>query len=716
MTRRRLSFYHGAGFLLASLGAASSSSAPSLSVQSSSSSSSTAQKEDDAKKNSQDEPLTQGPPETTHLRRTAASTADIDQEGTAYSPPHKKKFFADSTLSAQHATNAALGAVVSEWDLRGQTPHITRPQQFYPGPLQHWIDQHEQEQIASAGVDLASGQQPDRLLSASGRDITEKNAIAALDVLHGGGAAKGTKPALINQKSKAEEISAFFPTQASSPYGHTRMLQSGTSASAQAARVWGIFNAVDQPDGWRLSEVAFFEDDGCNMQLTPIDLRSGPTINTMASSSSVVSVGTAGEGSGSGSSVQVDSTSCLTPQMSTGNRAKKALDGFENTMWVANCCPCPRGKAFIGADFGSPVIVKCVLITQVPGYHATSITLMKETGQLQVGTNSLWVPVITWDDMYPMLNRVYSGIKLDDLAVTFVKQPFAQCYGGMYGPQYVGARALQEAENACKGDKNCQGVYQQACEPLIYSVSLMNRLDLQAVHHALYPPSATTMLPVMTTAPPPPPQIPTNILLPGGGFVLEGSTTQYNQWNLTASSNYPINLTFQTFPKYGIVRMCSRAILDAVQHSTEGSCIWKKTGAMINYLPYSNFEAIRNFPGLTILSLTYVMTAADCAELCLQTATCNAFQFLIRREARVPTLNCELFSYPNDFKPPVGLRKTDGVVDIIDFYQYDTWNSTLSAVAEGGMVATSAATSTTTGGMSLLLGVAALFVASTILW
>ena len=98
---------------------------------------------------------------------------------------------------------------------------------------------------------------------------------------------------------------------------------------------------------------------------------------------------------------------------------------------------------------------------------------------------------------------------------------------------------------------------------------------------------------------------------------------------------------------------------------------------MINYLPYSNYEVIRNYPGLVILNLICVPQVSDCAALCLETATCNCFQFLIRREAKIAGLNCELFSMPDDFAPPVGLRKTDGVVDIIDFYRFDTWNETL---------------------------------------
>ena len=50
---------------------------------------------------------------------------------------------------------------------------------------------------------------------------------------------------------------------------------------------------------------------------------------------------------------------------------------------------------------------------------------------------------------------------------------------------------------------------------------------------------------------------------------------------------------------------------------------------------------------------------------------------LLHSEAKVPAMNCELFQHPPDFYPPAGLIKTDGVVNIIDFYQYDTWNETL---------------------------------------
>eukprot|EP00392_Amoebophrya_sp_AT5.2_P005110 g5119.t1 len=496
-------------------------------------------------------------------------------------------------------------------------------------------------------------------------------------------------------KGNANANANYKQTSGLTTTSEIRHLQSGGSASAQSARVWGIFNARDQPEGWRLAEVSFYEDDGCTDKLEYKSLRSGPQTDynpnpqimtskaTTPTSSESSSANPAAELSlthmGGGSTTSEDMTSCMQPGMISAASAKKAMDGFENTMWVASCCPCPAQSAYIGADFGTPVIVKCVLITQVPGYHADEITLMKESGQLQVGTGSLWLPVITWRSLYPNLNRVYSGIKLDDLAVSFVKQPDTQCYGGMYGPQYVGARALQEAENACKGDKDCQGVYQQACEPLLYTVQLANSLDLLAVRDALYPPQATTIMPQLTTAPPGQARVATNMLLPSGAFLLEGSTTEYNNWNATeiARTQYPITVAFQTFPKYGVVRMCSRMMVSALQASHEGSCLWKKTGAMINYLPFSNYEVIRNYPGLVILNLIYVPQVSDCAELCLDMATCNCFQFLIRREAKIAGLNCELFSMPDDFVPPVGLRKTDGVVDIIDFYRFDSWNETL---------------------------------------
>ncbi|CAD7931220.1 unnamed protein product [Amoebophrya sp. A25] len=524
-------------------------------------------------------------------------------------------------------------------------------QRFDPGLARHWIDAEGEQSVWQDSTG-----QPRTLLTTPVRETYSAWKEAEKSGLH-----QGTSSRNLAGASSALEMSKEAEQQQHLPMDYPRRLQS-TSASAQAARVWGIFNADHQPDGWRVSEVAFYEDDGCNQQLTPYSLRSGPS--AVMGPSSIP---------GEGSTEEVDMTTCLTSNVR--GIPNKALDGFTNTMWAAECCPCPPNTAYIGADFGNPVIVKCVIITQVPGYHANSVTLMKETGLLQVGTNSLWGPVVTWTDLYPDYNRVYSGIKMDDMSVTFVKQGFKHCFTAMYGPQYGGARGLQEAENACKGDKNCQGVYQQSCEPLVYTVLLSNILDMQGLRNALFPvQDTTTPMPGLNTPAPPEPEVRTNVLLPSGQMLLEGSRTTFNMWNATDFSP-PIPVTMQTYPKYGIVRMCTRNVLDALQESAEGSCVWKKTGAMISYLPFSNFEVMKNFPGLVELATIYREMVSDCASTCLTTPSCTSFQFLIRREAKVPPLNCELFSMPDDFAPPAGLRKTDGVVNIIDFYQYDTWNA-----------------------------------------
>lgn len=109
--------------------------------------------------------------------------------------------------------------------------------------------------------------------------------------------------------------------------------------------------------GWRVSEYQFYEDEGCRQELEPSTLMSGPNYDLSDA-----------------------------PPSAPDNRCRdlnynpaKATDDFFNTLWVANCCPCQAYDAYIGGDFGIPVVVQCAKIWQsVSPYYSPEITLSKE--------------------------------------------------------------------------------------------------------------------------------------------------------------------------------------------------------------------------------------------------------------------------------------------------------------------------------------------------
>jgi len=433
----------------------------------------------------------------------------------------------------------------------------------------------------------------------------------------------------------------------------TRSLQG--SNSEQAARVWVIRNSVAMSEGWRVAEFAFYEDEGCTRPLEHQTLRHGP-ITTMAATAPP----------------RASTAACSF----TGNHGpEKATDGFENTFWISPCCPCGILEAHVGADFGSPVVVMCARVVQAQApYAASSITLSKEGTTIGVAGN-LWVDLATWTDLGPGANIEVSGINSGPTSITYEVQGAQQCYGYVFGQEY---EDLQYAKNACVSNPSCGAVYEQACQNLEYEVTITNANDLETFSTAL----------VTVTIPPARPgdEIISNTFIQTsaviGDTVLLKDSTNVNPVPKApvAASLYPFKILMSVKPKYGAIRTCVRGYVPTP--SPEGSCLHVKKGSLLEFSVYSNYAAGEQY----VISATYTSSAADCATLCLQTSTCNAFAYTIRENGNPPTLiSCKLLQMPpkEQFTPPMGLIPKDGVLDVVDFYQREHFtNATLGDSTE----------------------------------
>ncbi|CAD7929365.1 unnamed protein product [Amoebophrya sp. A25] len=426
------------------------------------------------------------------------------------------------------------------------------------------------------------------------------------------------------------------------------------SNSEQAARVWVIRNAVTMPEGWRIAEFRFFEDEGCTRGLDHDTLRQGPE-NTLA--------GTAPP--------RADTASC---GYSGNHGPSKSVDGFENTFWVAPCCPCNTLEGHVGADFGSPVVVMCARIVQaLAPYAASEITLSKEGTTIGISGN-LWVDLATWTGLGPGTSIEVSGINSGPTSITYEVISGQHCGGFIFGQEYTD---LQYAKNACVSNPSCGAVYEQACQDLEYDVIITNTNDLAAL---------TTAMVTVTVPPARPGGVQESRTIIGQSALI-GDTTLVKDSEYaagppptSAAAIFPFPVKLKVKPKYGAIRTCVRGYQPT--NSPEGSCLHVKRGALLEFTVFSNFGASDSY--IIPNGAVYTDTAAKCAELCLQVTICNAFTYTIRENGNPPTvISCRMLQMPPNLQPPLGLLPADGVLDVVDFYKREQHvNATMNTLTE----------------------------------
>ncbi|CAD7941425.1 unnamed protein product [Amoebophrya sp. A120] len=445
------------------------------------------------------------------------------------------------------------------------------------------------------------------------------------------------------------------------------------SNSEQAARVWVIRNAAPMPVGWRVSEFAFYEDEGCTREIELQTLRNGP-VATM----------------GQTAPPRSDNPDCSY----TGSHGPaKATDGFENTFWISPCCPCAELEAHVGADFGTPQVVMCARIVQAKYYACPSITLSKEGTTIGVKGN-LWVDLATWNDLLPGVSIEVSGINSGPTSITYERHDGKQCYGFAFGQEYTD---LQYARNACVSNPNCGAVYEQSCSNLEYEVTITNQNDLDSFSGAMVEIVTPPERPGETS---PPPErkvgiqavIGTTVLLKDSKPIfptpVPTPATSCNVKPATCTSAvcclyvYPYKILMSVKPQYGAIRTCVRGYQPT--QSLEGSCLWVKVGALLQFTAFSNFAAADQY--ILPQGAIYAAEPAKCAEMCLAHTQCNAFAYTIRENGNPPTLiSCRLLKMPprDQFTPPMGLIPQDGVLDVVDFYhRRPDQNATMSTTEE----------------------------------
>ncbi|CAD7931221.1 unnamed protein product [Amoebophrya sp. A25] len=245
------------------------------------------------------------------------------------------------------------------------------------------------------------------------------------------------------------------------------------SISAVSARSWALRNNEVMEFGWRISELQFFEDAACSKRLTPMKQIAGPTDADYAAEASRLP----------GRLSRPNPPDCpgWRPEREGAN---KAYDGMENTFWMSRCCPCKKWEAYIGADFGKPVILRCVLLWQSSQreYAAAEIAVSKEQSLADPLTGSLWTVVASFSNVPIWHYMGFTGIEAGQVTLEFAEEKGMHCFENMYGPIYD---SLSDALAACNVDGNCAGIYNPNCERLKIYLHIPKAVDYDFVSRSL---------------------------------------------------------------------------------------------------------------------------------------------------------------------------------------------------------------------------------------
>ncbi|CAD7945630.1 unnamed protein product [Amoebophrya sp. A120] len=468
-------------------------------------------------------------------------------------------------------------------------------------------------------------------------------------------------------------------------HNHSRALQTDNSArgsiSAISARSWAIRNDEVMEYGWRIAELNFYEDAACSKKLEPVRNVQGPTDVDYATAIS--------------SSMRVVPPNC--PGWSP-NVENKAYDGMQNTFWQSRCCPCRRWEAYLGADFGKPVVLRCIVINQSSNreYAARAIAVSKEQSIPDPITGTLWTVVTSFNDVPPGHYMGFTGIEAGQVTLDFIRTPGKHCYGEVYGPVF---QNVPDAISACNVDSSCQGVYDRSCDRLPVLVTLEKPKDYEYLKTSLvlkqqepemgehdpsrknvyYQPefrwelAQNHIVSEMQSAPKGA-RLDRLVVSSSTGAI----TTQEIENVLPATlPAYPATLQFSMRPLYSSIRLCRRD--RPLGETTEGSCVFVKTGALTDFVQLGNYQVhlpdAREMAAAADMNPDTILVyrgreddPAVCAERAM-TFNANIFEFLIREKGVTATTNCNVYKLP-PFLPPTGLARTDGVLNIIDLYYY----------------------------------------------
>eukprot|EP00397_Hematodinium_sp_SG-2012_P040034 GEMP01043807.1.p1 GENE.GEMP01043807.1~~GEMP01043807.1.p1 ORF type:complete len:446 (+),score=39.46 GEMP01043807.1:237-1574(+) len=390
---------------------------------------------------------------------------------------------------------------------------------------------------------------------------------------------------------------------------------SSASISAQAARVWALRNTLSLTDGWRVFSVAFYGDENCSEELVPEAFLDGGHYDV-----NYINFG-----------------------------ADKAFDNKDFTVWVAQCGvqsktgqPCAPYEAWIGADFGSPVVVYCVRVCQTKGATASDqITLSKEgTGAASDG--NLWVDIQTWDRMATTgsaytCNTRFSGINIDVSIKYAAPLLNTHCFENSYDVLFF---TYVEAKSMCDQMAECVGIYDYECSRMLVEVTFIageqdkwERFNKTlGSNHALVSDFTDT----------------------DGAVIPMGSNIAVKDQGKMSEPRLPLTINMD-LPVKGLLRLCR---LNTNSRSDEGSCLHLKTGALLEFTLHPNTR------GIAEVKLVITVKKVDlCGEACLDMSECDSFLYLHKSQGDDITIdNCNL-------QGKVKSKEIlDGSIEVADLY------------------------------------------------
>lgn len=336
----------------------------------------------------------------------------------------------------------------------------------------------------------------------------------------------------------------------------------------------------------------------------------------------------------------------------------------------------------------------------------------------------------SFQDVPPWEYMGFTGIEAGQVTLSFQQQQ-AHCFGEEYGPVFDNTR---DAVAACNVDGSCAGVYDRSCDRLAVLLDLTSAKDYEFLQQSLklvaqqsaiekaaettrtfasqlvlrYETDGHVVIHEGEFG-----SVPRGARLDRASIITAGTvgnagtgqveTTVVNvEDSLPAIQQFPARLEFTLRPPYGLVRLCRRG--RPISPSTEGSCVFVKTGALTEFIQLGNYRVAREAAKQIVLEHNEVVAeATEATEVSLSTsstsssssyvlfdpenilvysgreddpAVCaekamalgsNVFEFLIREKGLTATTNCNVFKLP-PFVPPTGLEQTDGVITIIDLY------------------------------------------------